>query len=293
MKLTDEIIEILSSKNTNLENALIKTKVLLHKLGEKELLIWVNNELNGYSEKDRVPGYRHISTRVFGNATNGYRQWKNHQLPINHLSKDIQKFLSNEIFNESISSLESLSTSKDMLMTTLAPELCPSFNPGLGHGISVETAYKQISPIQITSILTQIRSRLLDFILELSDRLPDKINDEDLKAKSKEIDTTSVFNHTIIGDNTTIIMGNNNRTSNIYKNNFDKIEEALKSQNISPSDIAELKTSIENDSDSINNKTSEYGLNVRNWVKKISMKVTDKSAIELITEILNKFYGWI
>jgi len=32
MKLIDEIIEILSNENCNLENALIKTKILLHKI---------------------------------------------------------------------------------------------------------------------------------------------------------------------------------------------------------------------------------------------------------------------
>ena len=47
MKLVDEIIEILSSDNGILSNALIKTKVLLHKMGHKELVMWVNKELNG------------------------------------------------------------------------------------------------------------------------------------------------------------------------------------------------------------------------------------------------------
>jgi uncharacterized small protein (DUF1192 family) len=38
MKLIEEIIELLSSGEINLKIALLKTKVLLHKLGEKELL---------------------------------------------------------------------------------------------------------------------------------------------------------------------------------------------------------------------------------------------------------------
>ncbi|MEH6541684.1 hypothetical protein [Halopseudomonas sp.] len=37
MKLINEIIDILSSEKPNLTNALIKTKVLLYKLGQKEL----------------------------------------------------------------------------------------------------------------------------------------------------------------------------------------------------------------------------------------------------------------
>ena len=37
MKLIDEIIDLLSNTDTELENALIKAQVLAHKLGEKEI----------------------------------------------------------------------------------------------------------------------------------------------------------------------------------------------------------------------------------------------------------------
>ena len=45
MKLIEEIIELLSSGESNLKVALLKTKVLLHQLGEKELFDWVDSEL--------------------------------------------------------------------------------------------------------------------------------------------------------------------------------------------------------------------------------------------------------
>lgn len=55
MKLINEIIDTLSSDTGKLSDALIKTKVLLHKIGHKELVPWVNNELNGYPDRDSVP----------------------------------------------------------------------------------------------------------------------------------------------------------------------------------------------------------------------------------------------
>lgn len=60
MKIVDETIELLSSSNGILTDALIKTKVLLHKIGHKELVIWVNKELNGYNKNDELPSYRII-----------------------------------------------------------------------------------------------------------------------------------------------------------------------------------------------------------------------------------------
>ena len=48
MKLLNETIEILSSEKPSLTDALMKTKVILHKLGRRDLAEWVNLELNGY-----------------------------------------------------------------------------------------------------------------------------------------------------------------------------------------------------------------------------------------------------
>ena len=64
MKLIDEIIEILSPDNGKLSDDLIKTKVLLHKIGHKELVPRVNNELNGYPDRDMVPEYRILQAEV-------------------------------------------------------------------------------------------------------------------------------------------------------------------------------------------------------------------------------------
>jgi hypothetical protein len=54
IKLIDEIIEILSSDSGKLSHALIKTKVLLHKICHKELVPWVDNELKGYPDRDSI-----------------------------------------------------------------------------------------------------------------------------------------------------------------------------------------------------------------------------------------------
>lgn len=46
--LLDEIIALLGDQNARLSDALLKTKILLHQIGKKELAEWVNHELNGY-----------------------------------------------------------------------------------------------------------------------------------------------------------------------------------------------------------------------------------------------------
>ena len=68
MKLIDEIIDLLSNTDTELENALIKAQVLAHKLGEKEIGAWIKSELVGYEDPTTVPEYRILNLTVFGNG---------------------------------------------------------------------------------------------------------------------------------------------------------------------------------------------------------------------------------
>ncbi|AFL68547.1 hypothetical protein [Sulfurospirillum barnesii] len=296
MKLIDEIIEILSAENSNLENALIKTKVLLHKMGEKSLLTWVNNEINGYSHDDIVPEYRIILTSIYGTATNGYTtRWNNYRLPTNHLNKKMQEQLSTQEMRESISALDLLSKSESTLQAPLPTEWCSLFSKGLAQGIYVESSYKQISQSQILQILTQIRSRLLDFLLELADKFDNFSENGDIKAESKKIKTQELFNNTVFGNNTTIIIGdkNSNISPQIISGNIDELCKVLVNLGITNDEIDELKVSIDKDQDSTTSSIIEYGQNVKNWLKKISAKAIENNSIKYIGEALDSFYGFI
>lgn len=64
--LLDEIIALLSDQKGSLEAALLKTKVLLHQIGHKELVPWVNYELAGYPEDSELPPYRIVTSQPHG-----------------------------------------------------------------------------------------------------------------------------------------------------------------------------------------------------------------------------------
>ena len=78
--LLDDIISTLSDSKGDLTDALLKTKVLLHSLGRKDLATWVTNELKGYPDGD-VPDYRTVSAEVHGHITNLAWQMQDYLLP--------------------------------------------------------------------------------------------------------------------------------------------------------------------------------------------------------------------
>jgi len=122
MKLIEEIIDNLSSDTPNLNNALFKTKVLLHRLGENQLISWVDSELNGYPNIKSIPEYRIINVSVYGNASNMAWRYSDHPLPLSHLDKKLRKNLETNHLTQSIAVIESYAKSDKDLTITIAPE---------------------------------------------------------------------------------------------------------------------------------------------------------------------------
>jgi AbiTii len=211
--LIDEIIGILGHENGSLTSALMKTKILLHNLGHKELVEWVNSELNGYSNKETIPPYRIIPSQVLANMSNGVWQLNSHPIPIGHLNPELKEGLENCKMGEALAELEAFLASGSQgnsLQRSIPVEAYRVLEERLGSSLRIQLAWCSISIHRLTSILVNVRSRLLDFLLELREQIGEGATDSDVKEKSDSVDTRGIFTHAIFGSNTTIIVGNQN-----------------------------------------------------------------------------------
>ncbi|WOT06031.1 AbiTii domain-containing protein [Shewanella youngdeokensis] len=301
MKLIEEIIELLSSGESNLKVALLKTKVLLHKLGEKELLDWVSGELKGYSEKESVPDYRILHLTIKGNVSNMARSYSNQTLPVMHLDEAMREHLDTKYLMDGIAVIEQYSK-QEHLSISIAPEYYPHLSEGLGCSYHLESAWGVHSAGAMTQILTEVNSRLLDFVLELSERFTSEMNSDEMKTRSKEVGVSDLFNNAVFGDNATIVVGDSNTQTiknSVNKNDFPSLIEVLKQHKVSDEDIAELETSIENDSVSDEVKEGKFGADVSNWMGKMVGKAASTAwdvkvgaAGSLLATAIGKFYGF-
>ena len=303
MKLISEIIEILSSDSGKLSDALIKTKVLLHKIGHKELVPWVNSELNGYSDKDTLPEYRVLSAQVLVNASNGAYRVTSHPIPMGHLEDHHREAIETAEMDQSLAVLEKF-TENDSghLQAQIPMESYGILGKGLGNQYQIESAWSEISHTSVLQILIQVRSRLLDFVSELNDEFPSELNEEQVKERIYNVDTENLFNNAIFGDNTTILVGSSNSqtVSNMsIKGDFSALAETLEKNGVSQPDIDSLKEAIEQDSSIISEDSKEYGPAVKSWLQVMLSKAVETSwnielgvASSLLATALNGFYGW-
>jgi hypothetical protein len=290
----------LTSGNDSLTEALIKAKVVAHKLKNKELDKWISNELEGYPNQ-QVPPYRTLECVVVGNITNGYVLQKNYQLPLLKLDEEKRISLQNFILPKSIASLDSYIKTKDgsKLVIQVLPEFCSFLNKGLQDGWWVVEASREVDKIQVIECMTKIRTKLLSFMLDLNEEIQgDEVDKQDIPKLKEKID--NLFNSAIFGDNATIIVGNQNSqtvTNTNIKGNFEELEKTLQKNNVSQEDIIELREIIA--IDDADHKNQKYGKKVQTWFSKMINKAMNTgwnisigAAGSTLAKALNGYYGW-
>ncbi|EKK5245928.1 hypothetical protein ACI00O_003600 [Cronobacter sakazakii] len=300
----ESIISDLTSGSEGVTEALLKTKVLLFSLKSKEPVAWVNHELTGYPKDAELPSYRVVRTRVLIDANNFTRSYKGLELPLSHFNDEQYDKATLSRIDFSISQIEKILREAGDAPTIQQPipiEFARYYAPRVDNSYEITCLYRDIPIHCLTSIITQVRSKLLDFLLELSYKL-DEIHGDSMVDKAKKVDAAAIFSNAIFGPNTTINFGNdNNITINniINKFDFEALKNELRSNSISDEDIEELRISLVED-DRIGNKPEKsYGPHVSSWFAKMISKAADSTwnisvsaATTVLTTALNQYFGF-
>ena len=140
----------------------------------------------------------------------------------------------------------------------------------LSNHFSIERAWCEIQTHDMQNIIIQVRSRLLDFLLEVKSSIGGDVTDGNIKSKASTIDARNLFSKTIFGPNTTIIIGDNNSQTVRIDNkqgDLDGLINILKLAGISESDTASLKVAISADEES--GKKASFEGKTGNWLNKL------------------------
>lgn len=304
MKLIDEIIELLSAQVADLESALIKAQVLAHKLGEKELLEWVKSEVVGYTDGVPIPDYRQLRVIPYGNVANLARRYTNMRLPTTGIPEDLQDFMLNRPITKSVAVIREWNETKN-LQTPYAPETYVLFNSQIESSYQVESAWGVFSEGAFTQILVEIRSRFLEFMLQLSDRMPSEPEPSEIKKMSKEIGVNELFKGAIFGDGAVLnlAVGDKNTvtqtvTNNVTKGDFNSLAAELRKANVADVDIQELEVAIDEDGASGEEIPKSFGPKVRTWCGNMLAKAGTaawdfslQAGAGVLAGAIGKYYG--
>lgn len=297
--------DMAGSSSTNIEDLLSRAKMISVKLGLKDISEWLQYELNGYPNYDLLPDYR-ILTETPIRAFNPYVGWIPYHLGnISNQNKEIYNTLTTVNLNNPVSMLVEYSKSKSTLYTDL-PDFVVDFLQK-ASGTNFRLCW-EINPTQITKIISNIRSKILDWALLLENKgiFGDGLLfslEEKKEAQSVTYNNT-INNHgngmTVIGDvkNDKSVVGGT--VSNVQQKNiigdFSTLESQLKKYDIEDVDIQELKQVVEKLPKPSSKEDVEKGFGA--WIGKMTgkaftgaIKITGAAAPALLTNYLCHHYG--
>lgn len=178
------------SKESDILNLLRKAYLVARKLKLVEFEEWINNELNGYKNIDKLPDYRKVKGEV--KAWNPYHGW----IPVILQNDEIDKSISEQLIPDSIPSLMNVyNNSND---NTAVLQLGASINQILSKTCGFETKYAlMIGVNQLYNIMEKTRNIVLEWAITLEEN---GILGEDLQftqqEKEKANSTSTIFNYT-------------------------------------------------------------------------------------------------
>ena len=292
--LLDDIIAILSDSKGSLTDALLKTKILLRQLGHKELVSWVNSELTGYAKGDEIPDYRQVHTTPHANVILNGWQYKDTLLPLSALSDGLRKNITELNINSSISTIEEqikkYHEEKLGLMRPLSPDYMPSLTKGLAKGAGILSAWCEINMAEVEAILIQVRSRLLDFCLELKDALGNA-SEQEVPEKAAAIDTPGMFQTIVYGG--TVVIGSTNVQVNNKQGDIGGLLAEVGKLGYGEEELEELRKAVEADAkpDVTEGETSKWYTNALKKAGKGAIKVGTDVVSNVIIKALEHYVG--
>jgi len=144
-----------------LSDLLRKTKIIAQEIDDKKFLKWIEKELNGYNENDKIPDYRIVKGEPMG--WNPYNGW----IPFIHENPKTQELLSKRVISQSIGELENLVENKEKSNSLQMPypvEIQAKFSKSVG----LTTKFTLFIPsLAIYRILNSARNKLLDWVISV------------------------------------------------------------------------------------------------------------------------------
>jgi len=221
-----------------------KAKVLAYRLKNQEFKDWVEFESNGYNGDKAIslPDYRKFKSQSFGDFINMRWQTTNAPIPLSIFPQELQEAISSIELREGAKEFESMiagTTAENGSYKYLwPPEMLPFLHNRIYENMNCLNAWRVISRNQIAQILDTIRNRLLNFILELSDRYPeDTKSDFENSVKIPDDQISQVFNYFIMGNNPHIVGSTNTVLQGSNMSVFDQRNQTVEYQYNAARDI--------------------------------------------------------
>lgn len=170
--IIESIQQDIINPSVSLGTILLKAKVLAHQLKNEQFKQWIKAESDGYSETEIVPDYRMIPAYWVAQMVAGYTTATDIPIGLGKTSDEFKEAARTIKFRPGIAAVEEIAQRQEPVYFPWPPQWLAIWT----HANARELGYQQligvkcsVAPQMFAQMLQTVRSRLQDFILELSD----------------------------------------------------------------------------------------------------------------------------
>lgn len=281
-----DLIKDLTFDNISLSQGLTRAKIIAFEIENDDFKNWISKELNGYTNKDKLPDYRIIPCEIFA-IIEGYGVKKKVPYDLTEWDKELNGLIYKAESKQSVSTLEDGLKGNDgfygyedlpmQLVNTLRTASNNKFLVGVQRRIQLS---------QVSHILNVTKQKLIDTLLELDSQFPDLQNNYQNTTENMKKASTIINNH-IYGDNSSsnIGVGDNITQSinNVYEQKIEQVLSDLKALGVPEEELVEVKDIVTQETDKTN-----LGKKLIGWVGKMTTKAIEKGIDLQIPMIMEK-----
>lgn len=293
MSLLADIQVAATDQSHSISDLLRKCQILAFRLRHEPFKAWVSNELNGYPNEATLPPYRaNLYGEIKADASGPYGSIvKNSPVPISLFPKDMRDEVRRFDFYQGVATLESTVAQADksghLNVKRIFPvEVYSIMEIWQGH--QTVSMWAELPISGIVGVLDQVRSRALEFSLEIESENPDAGATATSEPPVPLGRADAIFNTVIYGGQVAIGPG---ATVNVMPGDLPSLLAYLEAQGVAKADRDELVAALDADE-------RKLGPRVKAWLGEIMMKaaasggrIAEGAAGGLVAAAVARFLG--
>jgi len=281
-----ELIKDLSYDKITLNQALMRAKLIAFEINNEDFKNWINKELNGYVNGDKLPDYRIISCDIFA-VLEAYGQRKTVPYDLTDIDKNLDGKIYNMEVQQSVSIIESgLKDTDEAYGYQDLPIQMVQLLREMSNNKFIVTVKRRIQLSQSQHILNLTKQKLIDTLLDLDRAFPNLQDNYQNTDENKEKTSTIINNH-IYGENASsaIGVGENitQKISNVYNQKIERVLTDLKNLGVPEEDIIEVGEIVAKETDKV-----KLGKRLMSWAGKMASKAVEKGIELQVPMIMEK-----